>query len=181
MKPGERLAVVGLSGAGKSTLGKLPAGIDRPRLGTVTVGSVPVVDLSPARLREHVVLVTQEQHLFFGPSATTCCWQIRRPATTAWARRRLGPAARPGQGHPGRPAHRHPRRAHPHARPSYGQVMDNGRVVEVGAHDELVAAGGMYEALWRSWHGSLSWSAWAVKASPTNSPTGSRHRSARKR
>ncbi len=35
-------------------------------------------------------------------------------------------------------------------------VMDNGRVVEVGAHDELVAAGGVYEALWRSWHGSRS-------------------------
>lgn len=35
-------------------------------------------------------------------------------------------------------------------------VMDNGRVVEVGAHDELVAAGGVYEALWRSWRGSRS-------------------------
>ncbi|NUP42465.1 MAG: ABC transporter ATP-binding protein, partial [Streptomyces sp.] len=35
-------------------------------------------------------------------------------------------------------------------------VMDNGRVVEVGAHDELVAAGGVYEALWRSWQGSRS-------------------------
>ncbi|MFF4993169.1 ABC transporter transmembrane domain-containing protein [Streptosporangium saharense] len=33
-------------------------------------------------------------------------------------------------------------------------VMDNGRVTEAGTHDELVAAGGAYEALWRSWHGS---------------------------
>ncbi|MEV6158953.1 hypothetical protein AB0L53_52360, partial [Nonomuraea sp. NPDC052129] len=33
-------------------------------------------------------------------------------------------------------------------------VMEGGCVVEVGTHDELVAAGGVYEALWRSWHGS---------------------------
>jgi ATP-binding cassette subfamily C protein len=33
-------------------------------------------------------------------------------------------------------------------------VMDAGRVVEVGSHDELVAAGGAYAALWRTWHGS---------------------------
>ncbi|XVU23840.1 ABC transporter ATP-binding protein [Actinoplanes sp. CA-054009] len=32
-------------------------------------------------------------------------------------------------------------------------VMDDGRIIEVGAHDELVAAGGPYAALWRSWHG----------------------------
>lgn len=35
-------------------------------------------------------------------------------------------------------------------------ARDAGRVVEVGAHDELVAAGGVYEALWRSWQGSRS-------------------------
>lgn len=32
-------------------------------------------------------------------------------------------------------------------------VMDAGRVVEVGPHDDLVARGGTYAALWRSWHG----------------------------
>ena len=38
VRPGERLAVVGPSGAGKSTLGRLLAGIDAPRTGSVTVG-----------------------------------------------------------------------------------------------------------------------------------------------
>jgi ATP-binding cassette subfamily C protein len=32
-------------------------------------------------------------------------------------------------------------------------VMDGGRITELGSHDELVAAGGSYAALWRSWHG----------------------------
>jgi ATP-binding cassette subfamily C protein len=32
-------------------------------------------------------------------------------------------------------------------------VMDAGSVTELGTHEELVALGGTYAALWRSWHG----------------------------
>jgi ABC-type multidrug transport system fused ATPase/permease subunit len=32
-------------------------------------------------------------------------------------------------------------------------VLDDGRIVELGTHDELVRAGGAYADLWRSWHG----------------------------
>lgn len=32
-------------------------------------------------------------------------------------------------------------------------VMEDGRITELGTHDDLVTAGGAYAALWRSWHG----------------------------
>jgi ATP-binding cassette subfamily C protein len=31
--------------------------------------------------------------------------------------------------------------------------MENGLLTELGPHEELVAAGGAYAALWHSWHG----------------------------
>jgi len=34
-------------------------------------------------------------------------------------------------------------------------VVEGGRITELGSHDELVAAGGAYSALWRSWHGGV--------------------------
>jgi len=33
-------------------------------------------------------------------------------------------------------------------------VMEDGRITELGSHDELIRADGAYAALWRSWHGS---------------------------
>ncbi|MEV0803993.1 ABC transporter ATP-binding protein [Kribbella sp. NPDC050281] len=64
VQPGERLAIVGTSGAGKSTLARLLAGLDRPHTGSVTIGGTPVADLPPDELREHVVLITQDHHVF---------------------------------------------------------------------------------------------------------------------
>lgn len=67
VRAGEQLAVVGTSGAGKTTLARLIAGIDHPRAGSVTVGGVVIADLPPEQLREHVILVTQEHHVFADP------------------------------------------------------------------------------------------------------------------
>ena len=212
VRPGERLAVVGLSGAGKSTLVRLLAGVDRPRTGTVTVGGVPIADLPADLLRRQVVLVTQEHHVFrdslrdnltlAAPDASDT--DLRRALAavgvdwldelpegldTRLGRHRLDGAraqqlslARVLLADPhtvvldeatalldprtARAAERvlaavlHDRTviavahrlqtAHDADRVA---VMDDGRVVEVGSHDDLVAAGGAYAALWRTWHG----------------------------
>ena len=66
IRPGERLAIVGPSGAGKSTIGRLLAGIDAPRSGTVMVGDVALATMPLPMLRRHVALVTQEHHIFIG-------------------------------------------------------------------------------------------------------------------
>ena len=36
-------------------------------------------------------------------------------------------------------------------------VMDDGRIVESGTHDELIARGGMYARMWDDYQRSLSW------------------------
>jgi ABC-type multidrug transport system fused ATPase/permease subunit len=66
IRPGERLAIVGPSGAGKSTIGRLLAGIDAPRSGSVMVGNVALASMPLPMLRRHVALVTQEHHIFSG-------------------------------------------------------------------------------------------------------------------
>ena len=66
LSPGERLAIVGPSGSGKSTLGRLLAGINAPRAGSVTVGGVEATALPLPVLRTEVALVTQEHHVFVG-------------------------------------------------------------------------------------------------------------------
>jgi ABC-type multidrug transport system fused ATPase/permease subunit len=42
-------------------------------------------------------------------------------------------------------------------------VVEDGRITELGSHDELVAAGGSYAALWRSWHGETASAAQAAR------------------
>jgi ABC-type multidrug transport system fused ATPase/permease subunit len=218
LTPGERLAVVGPSGAGKSTLGRLLAGIHPPRTGRVTVGGVPLVDLPLDDLRRHVVLVTQEHHVFVGTVADNLL--LARPdATEAELREVLaavdalewvlalpdGLHTEVGSG--GRPvtpaqaqqlalarlvladphtlvldeatslldprAARHLERslaAVLHGRTVVAiahrlhtahdadrvAVVEGGRVSELGSHDELIAEGGAYAALWESWSSDAS-------------------------
>jgi ABC-type transport system involved in Fe-S cluster assembly fused permease/ATPase subunit len=32
-------------------------------------------------------------------------------------------------------------------------VVEDGRITELGGHDDLIAEDGSYAALWESWHG----------------------------
>jgi ABC-type multidrug transport system fused ATPase/permease subunit len=208
VRPGERLAIVGLSGAGKSTLGRLIAGVDRPTAGTVTVGGVPIADLPPDELRRQVVLVTQEHHVFRESLRDNLMVdapddELRRALDTvgaSWADdldRDLGSspldgaqaqqlalarvvladphtvildeatalldptAARAAERALAAVLHERTVIAIAHRLQTAHDadavaVMSDGRIIEHGTHDELVAAGGSYAALWRSWHGSDS-------------------------
>lgn len=214
VRPGERLALVGPSGAGKSTLGRLLTGVDRPRVGSLTVGGVEIAGLPPRLLRRQVVLVTQEHHVFraavrdnltlAAPDATDddllaaldvvgADWAaelpdgldtrlggdgyfldgaqaqqlalarvvladphtvvldeataLLDPTTARNAERALAAVLHDRTviaiAHRLQTAHDADRVA----------VMDGGRLVELGTHDDLVAAGGTYADLWRTWHG----------------------------
>jgi ATP-binding cassette subfamily B protein len=63
---GERVALVGPTGAGKSTLAKLIARLYDPTGGSITFGGVDLRDASTAALRERIIVVPQEGHIFDG-------------------------------------------------------------------------------------------------------------------
>lgn len=212
VQAGERLAVVGPSGAGKSTLGRLLAGVDRPRTGWVTIGSAHVTDLAPEELRRHVVLVTQDHHIFADPlrdnlkiaapdASDDELLTALRVLDADWFGDLPDGLDTDLAGHPlsgAQAQHVALARvllADPHTLvldeatalldPSAARrteralaavirgrtiiavahrlqtardadrivMMEDGRVAEVGRHDELLAAGSAYAALWRAWNG----------------------------
>jgi ABC-type multidrug transport system fused ATPase/permease subunit len=208
VRPGERLAVVGLSGAGKSTLARLIAGVDRPDTGSVTVGGVPVADLPPDELRRQVVLVTQEHHVFreslrenlMVAAPDDVLWRALKTVGADWAddldadlgenpldggqaqqlalarvvladphtvildeaTALLDPtAARSAERALAAVLHDRTVIAIAHRLQTSHDadrvaVMDGGRIIELGGHDELLRAAGPYADLWRTWHGAGS-------------------------
>jgi ATP-binding cassette subfamily B protein len=69
VSPGERLALVGPTGAGKSTVAKLVARFYDPVAGAVRFGGVDLRNATLRSLRQRIVVVPQEGHLFGGSIA----------------------------------------------------------------------------------------------------------------
>ncbi|MGX1857632.1 ABC transporter ATP-binding protein [Dietzia sp. NPDC055340] len=214
LAPGEVVAVVGSTGAGKSTLALVAAGSVVPSRGAVSLGGVPIADIDPVALREHITMVSQDVHTF----ATTVAENVRAPrpeaddaavraalrtvgadwvddlpdgidtvvgegghpldpmqaqmialarveladpdvvildeataeAGSAGARRLDTAAAAVLKGRAGLVvAHRLSQAV----TADRVLVMERGRIVEAGTHDELLRAGGRYAELGRAWFG----------------------------
>lgn len=64
LRPGRRTVVVGPSGAGKSTLVAALLGLVRPESGAVLLGGVDLRRLDDAQVRDRIVAVTQDAHVF---------------------------------------------------------------------------------------------------------------------
>ena len=77
---GTRTALVGRSGSGKSTLVNLLSRFLEPDEGAITANGVPVNEMSVEAWREHIALVPQRPHLFYG-SLLENVWMARPRAS----------------------------------------------------------------------------------------------------
>jgi ATP-binding cassette subfamily C protein len=80
IRPGERVALIGVSGAGKTTLARIIAGIQRPTGGRVLLGGVPIEKLGRSATARIVGLVSQEVHVFAGTLADDL--RLARPSAS---------------------------------------------------------------------------------------------------
>ena len=218
IEPGEHIALVGATGAGKSTLAKLLVRAYDANEGRVTFGGVDLRDASLRELRERIVFVPQEGHLFSGtildnvrlarPEASDDAARAALRAIGALERfqslpdglgtdvrsrgvrlssgeRQLVSIARIALVDPavivldeatssmdpqteaavehalsalarGRTMITIAHRLSTAERADRVAVMEHGRLVEIAAHDELVANGDRYARLWASWQAGLS-------------------------
>jgi ATP-binding cassette, subfamily B, bacterial len=77
---GEHVALVGATGAGKSTVAKLLTRQYDPQRGSIELGGADLRDATLASLRQQIVLLPQEGHLFSGTIADNV--RLAHPETT---------------------------------------------------------------------------------------------------
>ena len=80
VEPGEHIALVGATGAGKSTVAKLLMRQYDPQEGRIELGGVDLRDATLVSLRQRIVLLPQEGHLFTGTIADNV--RLARPDAT---------------------------------------------------------------------------------------------------
>jgi ATP-binding cassette, subfamily B, bacterial len=217
VQQGEHLALVGATGAGKSTLAKLLTRQYDPGEGRVTFGGVDLRDATAWSLRDRIVFLPQEGHLFAGSIADNV--RLARPDASdedvEEALRRIGALERfarlPGGIHTdvqtrglrlssgerqlialaraalvepavvvldeatssldpgterdveraiaavsqGRTVITIAHRLSTAERADRVALLEGARLIELATHDELVAQGARYAALWASWQAGL--------------------------
>ncbi|MET7697194.1 ABC transporter ATP-binding protein [Streptomyces sp. NPDC005485] len=130
---------------------ELPDGLDTvlgsggpaPESGTGRPGGTPVTDGSQAQQLALARVVLADPHTLILDEATA----LLDPATARHTERALAAVLA------GRTVIAVAHRLHTAHDADRVAVMEDGRLTELGTHDDLVAADGAYAALWRSWHG----------------------------
>jgi ATP-binding cassette subfamily C protein len=126
---------------------ELPEGLDTElgpeALGCARPGGTPLVDGSRAQQLALARVVLADPHTLILDEATA----LLDPTTARHTERALAAVLE------GRTVIAIAHRLHTAHDADRVAVMEDGRLTELGPHDELVAADGAYAALWHSWHG----------------------------
>lgn len=158
---GKIYAIVGESGSGKTTFAKLIGRFGEPQAGRITIGGINIKHLNPEYLLSHISFVFQEVILFDDTvynnirigKAEASEEEVKAAATAACCQEFI---ERLPQGYDTVLVIAH--RLNTVMNADHIIVLDDGKIVEEGNHNQLMEKEGLYKKLFSIEKKSLEWS-----------------------